>query len=73
MKKFILGMVSMYMMTAFLFAASISVAGPKAMTLAGDIYYGIVWPAWPISAMTNSVVVPIPDWAFSINGEEDTE
>ena len=67
MRNFLLGLTTMYLMTALLFSTSIAFSGPKAMNSAGIIYYGIVWPAWPISATVGENVVPIPTWAFTFN------
>lgn len=64
-KNFWLGVVSMYVATAILFSVSISFAGPPAMNIWGKIYYGAVWPAWPLSTVANTMIVPIPTWAFS--------
>lgn len=67
MRNFLLGVLAMYMATALLFSFSMAFAGPKAMTSAGLVYYGLTWPAWPISNIVGKLVIPIPNWAFSFN------
>lgn len=67
MKNFFMGMLTMYMVTALLFSISASYAGPKAMNGYGIAYYGLIWPAWPLSAMVDKLVVPIPMWMFDLD------
>lgn len=67
MKNFFFGVFTMYMITAMLFALCISFTGPRAMNALGAMYYGILWPAWPISTMVGEMVVPIPEWVFTFD------
>jgi len=69
MRNFWLGVVSMYMATALLFSIASSFAMPPAMNVWGHIYYGAVWPAWPLSSIANTNIVPIPTWAFTFDDD----
>lgn len=63
MKNFLLGLATAYAITATLFMW----AAPDmpALNWKGRVYYGAVWPAWPLSAATGRLVVPIPNWCFT--------
>lgn len=67
MRNFWLGVASMYAATALLFSISSAFAMPPAMNVWGHIYYGVLWPAWPLSAAANTNIVPIPTWAFTFD------
>ena len=67
MRNFWLGVLSMYVATALLFSIASAFAMPPAMNIYGHIYYGVLWPAWPLSSIANTMVVPIPTWAFTFD------
>jgi hypothetical protein len=62
-RGFFAGLLTAYVLTAVLFAS----AAPNmpALNWKGRTYYGVVWPAWPLSAALNRLVVPIPSWCFT--------
>lgn len=64
MKKFILGFMTLYISMAIVFGVGVKRAIPP-INIQGQIYYGTIWPIWPISAMVNKDLAPIPSWAFT--------
>lgn len=49
-------------------AVAFGVVAYRAMpfvNMAGDAYYGILWPLTPLSVATGVDLYPIPEWAFA--------
>lgn len=66
MKKILLGFAVGYLLTGIMFGIGMYRAIP-AINVQGAVYYGAVWPAWPLSVIFNTEIAPIPEWAFSFD------
>jgi|HubBroStandDraft_1064217.scaffolds.fasta_scaffold67850_6 hypothetical protein len=67
MKNFTLGLATAYLFTAILFGGAGRVSLPRETNWKGIVYYGAIWPAWPLSAAFNRLLVPIPSWGFTFS------
>lgn len=70
MKNFILGFMTLYLSMAIVFGIGIKQVIPPINTY-GQFYYGAIWPIWPISAMVDKDLAPIPQWAFTFKSYDN--
>lgn len=65
MRNAIKGFALCYLLAVAMFCAAAGRAIP-AISTAGALYYGLVWPLWPISVALNTTP-PVPVWAFDLS------
>lgn len=65
-RQFVIGAAAFYVLTGALFAFTVKRVIP-AVNWRGAVYYGAVWPAWPLSVALNRRLLPVPAWAFTFD------
>jgi hypothetical protein len=64
MSGFWKGVLTLYILTGILFGAVANRTFP-AVNQKGMVFYGALWPVWPLSIALNRKIIDIPMWGFS--------
>jgi hypothetical protein len=64
MSGFWKGVLTLYILAAILFGAVANRTMP-AVNQKGLVFYGALWPVWPLSIAINRKIIDMPMWAFS--------